>query len=106
MPHKGPSMRITQPLYDRVTLGIALLGLAVFVWGYFVEDSDRALLRIAAGILLLAYFAILVENFLSRRAVHTRQGILESSDGLLRYSLPYVALALFGVVFALIVFTS
>lgn len=99
-------MRIRQPIYDRLVLLLAAVGLVVFLSGYVSDPFNKAALKFGGGLMLLAYFAVLLENFLSRRSVHTRQGVVHWREGAVRYSLPYIGLACFGAGVALIIFTA
>ena len=99
-------MRIPQPLYDGVTLAVAILGAFVACLGLANNEGSSLAAKAGAGLVLLAYFAVLAENYISRRPVPTRGGVVHTKDGRLQYAAAYALLVVFGIGAALVVALS
>jgi len=89
---------------DKVVLALLAIGLVLIAVGMAL--LDRGHVFITTGLLswVIAYWAVLFDNFQSKRPVQTRGGVVKISDGRFRYALPYVPLVLFGMGLAVVVF--
>ncbi len=99
-------MRLPQPFFDRVTTVVAAAGAILFLWGIASTQPSRVAWKCGGALVLLAYFAVLIENAASKREVRTRGGVVGASHGAVTYLLPYVPLALLGVGLGLVLFLS
>jgi hypothetical protein len=94
------------PWLPRIALGAFGIGLASIAVGFFHSDAAGAWLRCGAVAWLIAYFIILADNFKRRLPVQTRRGVVRREDGALRYALPFIPLALIGLVALVVVLAT
>ena len=74
------------------------LVVAIFASGLLAVGAGMVLdrpvgLRTGLTLWWVAFGTVVIENYLSRRPVQTRGGIVRKEDGAIRYALPYIFLA-------------
>lgn len=82
---------------NKVALAAFVAGIALIGCGMALIDAGHVWVKTGAGLWLLAYWLVLVENYASGRPVQTRGGIVKREDGLWTYSLPFLPLAVMGL---------
>lgn len=79
---------------------------AIITIGLAVKyDANVHLLRFAASLAALAYFLILLDNYVRSAPLPMRSGSLSKAESPLRYRLAYLFMVFMGLVFLLVTWT-
>ena len=82
---------------DCAALALLLIGLALIMIGMAMIDSGHFLIRAGSICWVLTYWIVLIENFMSKRPLQTRGGVVKVADGTWRYAIPYAPMLVFGL---------
>lgn len=90
----------------RIALAVFVLGLALIAVGFTRQDGAAAWFRSGAVAWLVAYFAVLTDNFRRGLPVQTRGGVVRREEGAFKYALPYLPLVLLGLIAFLVLLAT